>query len=171
MTIPRNSEITQDMLKKLFVYNDGKLNKPGRVCKLLVNTNDHPTGKDRSHKKRVLGSNQSLHNLIWIYFNGNIPENMYVIFEDKNVDNTRIENLRLEMKCYKFCRNRKTSNPKSSKYKGVGLKLATGKWYSRIRVFGQMISLGCFSNEEDAALAYNIASYKYFGDISCKNEV
>ena len=46
---------------------------------------------------------------------------------------------------------------KSSKYKGVSKHKVTGKWQATIRIEGKKIALGLYSNQTQAALAYNTA--------------
>lgn len=52
----------------------------------------------------------------------------------------------------------------SSEYIGVSLVKDTYKWKSSIRSNGKQFHLGCFDNEEDAAIARDLATMKYFGD-------
>lgn len=52
----------------------------------------------------------------------------------------------------------------SSKYKGVGLERKTGKWYSRIRICGNLTHLGVFKDELDAAVVYDNRSEQVYGD-------
>jgi hypothetical protein len=64
------------------------------------------------------------------------------------------------------------------KYKGVSkANLIHGKyqpsspWRSRIRVDGKLINLGHYKTEEQAALAYNEAAKKHFGEFACLNDI
>ncbi len=59
----------------------------------------------------------------------------------------------------------------SSEYKGVSYLPKLKKWRARIRVDGELISLGVFKSENDAALAYNKAAKEYFGNIAYQNRV
>ena len=68
--------------------------------------------------------------------------------------------------------------PCTSIYKGATLfRCNKGKygiyeyWRSQICVDGNMIYLGQFKTEEDAALAYNDAALKYHGDFARLNEI
>lgn len=75
-------------------------------------------------------------------------------------------NLRLATKG----QNRANSRPQpgaSSRYKGVDRQ--QGKWRSRIRINGRLIYLGCFTSEEDAAIAYDLAAREAFGEFAYVN--
>ena len=58
----------------------------------------------------------------------------------------------------------------SSKYKGVCWDKRSEKWYTRIKIKGKEIKLGTFNNELEAALAYDRAATKYFGEFACLNQ-
>lgn len=60
-------------------------------------------------------------------------------------------------------------NKLSSAYKGVSLNYK--KFAARIRVNGNLIALGLFSDEMDAAKAYNNAAVKYFGEFANLNSL
>jgi hypothetical protein len=86
----------------------------------------------------------------------------------------RKENLRV---CTKF-QNNNNHGPKdrqgksTSRYKGVSYKVdARNKWRARIGVDGVEYTLGYFSTEEEAAIAYNNAAIKYFGEFAWLNDV
>ena len=65
-------------------------------------------------------------------------------------------------------KNRKKT---SSEFRGVSFSKVDGKWKAGIEVEGQSINLGHFDSEEAAAIAYNEAARKYFGDIAYQNQV
>jgi hypothetical protein len=82
----------------------------------------------------------------------------------RGVDNRR-ENLR---HCT-FAQNRRNSASYEgvSKYKGV--HLVGKKWRARIRINGKSVSLGMFTKEISAAIAYDITAYQYFGEFAKLN--
>lgn len=59
----------------------------------------------------------------------------------------------------------------SSEFRGVSYSKSDNKWRAGIEVEGQSINLGHFAKETDAALAYNKAAKKYFGDIAYQNQL
>lgn len=65
--------------------------------------------------------------------------------------------------------NRSKSKNKGSVYKGVSWRIRYKKWKSAIRVNYKLIHLGMYINEWDAALAYNNAAKKYFGEFAVLN--
>ena len=69
-------------------------------------------------------------------------------------------------------RNMKPSSSNSTGYKGVRYrkdKWRTQKWYAEIMIANKKIYLGGFDTKEQAALAYNQAAKKYFGDFAYLN--
>ena len=67
--------------------------------------------------------------------------------------------------------NQKVSSVSTSGYKGVHFLKDRQKWQVEIMVFYKKIYLGQFDNKLDAALAYNKAALKYFGEFACLNEL
>jgi len=58
---------------------------------------------------------------------------------------------------------------KSSKFKGVSWSRKARKWTASIYVNGNSKHLGTFSSEMDAALAYDDAAERHFGEFACTN--
>lgn len=61
--------------------------------------------------------------------------------------------------------------PKTSKFKGVSWAKASKKWMAGIGVNGKTKNLGYFTDEKDAARAYNEAALKYFGEFARLNSI
>lgn len=68
-------------------------------------------------------------------------------------------------------RNRRANKNSTSKYKGVYWQKAGCKWRATIFVNNKLLSLGFFCNELDAALAYNKAAIKHFGEFARINQI
>jgi hypothetical protein len=88
------------------------------------------------------------------------------------LDNRR-ENLRLcnmsESNCNRGNINFKRKQEITSNYKGVWWDKT--KWRAAVTVNNKKIYLGRFDNEQDAAIAYNEAAKKYFGEYAYLNEL
>lgn len=56
-----------------------------------------------------------------------------------------------------------------SKYKGIHFIPEYKRWRAKICVDYKSISLGCYSSEEEAALAYDKAAREYFGEYARLN--
>lgn len=59
----------------------------------------------------------------------------------------------------------------TSKYKGVSWVTRDKRWTCRIYVDSHMIHIGYFTDEKLAAIAYNEAALKHFGEFARLNEV
>jgi hypothetical protein len=114
------------------------------------------------------------HRLVFLFHKGYLPK-LTDHINNKRTDN-RIENLR---ECTQRQNTMNTSSRKnsSSKYRGVRKLVeyqASGEkvlFIAQIYFEGKNIHLGRFEDEDNAALAYNEASKKYFGEFGNLNEV
>lgn len=59
----------------------------------------------------------------------------------------------------------------SSGYRGVSYSKSEGRWRAGIEVEGRSINLGLYDTEDEAALAYNEAARKHFGELAYQNPV
>jgi hypothetical protein len=87
--------------------------------------------------------------------------------EDHDGLNNCRYNLRDATKQQNGANRLKTLKPTSSQYKGVCWDKRAGKWRSTIVVDNRSTHLGLFDNEHDAALVYNNAAIKHFGEFAC----
>ena|ERR1044071_3496312 len=81
----------------------------------------------------------------------------------------RRSNLRLATRAQNLANGKRRSHNKASKFKGVRRHFK--KWVARIRCNGKSTHLGTFNTERQAAIAYNEAAVKLFGEFARPNEV
>ena len=84
------------------------------------------------------------------------------------LDNRRC-NLRICTHAENISNQRKYSNTMLSKFKGVSWDKSRNRWIVYIGVHPKRIFLGRFKTEIDAAIAYDNAARKYFGEFACTN--
>jgi AP2 domain len=65
--------------------------------------------------------------------------------------------------------NRRANAGHSSRYKGVGWYPRYGKWVARIKLEGRRRCLGYFTDEREAAQAYDAAAREIFGQFARPN--
>ncbi len=65
--------------------------------------------------------------------------------------------------------NQQPQQGKTSQYKGVSFYKATKCWMAYIKHRKKKYHLGCFTNEIDAAKAYDEKAKEFFGEFACIN--
>jgi hypothetical protein len=90
---------------------------------------------------------------------------------DGNGLNNQRYNLRRATRSQNAANSRKTSVPRSSRFKGVWWCKQHKAWRAQVTVSGVRKHLGLFASEVDAARAYNAASLHHFGKFARPNEV
>lgn len=174
--VTQTPELTQTYLKEILDYKDGFLYWKKRITKCI-----HVGEKAGCLSKRISKkSDQSRYvirigwrlylssRLIFFYHYGRWPNTVDHI--DRNPLNDKIENLR-EATPAQNSRNRTSLKNSSSKYLGVSFcgNNQTNPWRAIINVNGKNIYLGYFPTEELAALSYNMAAVKYWGEFANLN--
>jgi hypothetical protein len=94
-----------------------------------------------------------------------------LVVDHKNGDSldNRRANLRLATRSQNSCNSRRDKSKASSRFRGVIFEKHSGLWLARIKCHGKQIGLGRFTNEIDAANAYDEAAKKYHGDFARLN--
>jgi len=105
--------------------------------------------------------------LVWAYYNRELPRPLLLDHINRNSLDNRISNLRLASVNSNNANRSPTGNT-TSKYRGVYLS-SRGKWVAQIKVNREVIYLGSFLTEEEAARVRDEASIKYFGEFAYLN--
>ena len=121
-----------------------------KVLKLQTNTKGYFIVN--LYKNKKMKSHQ-IHQLVAIAFLNHVPCKMELVINHINFDkkDNKVSNLEIVT-------NRENSNRKhlksTSKYTGVSFEKDRNKWVAQIKINGNRVLLGRFSNEIDASNAY-----------------
>lgn len=94
----------------------------------------------------------------------------YVDHRDGNTLNNQRSNLR-ECTQQQNIWNSASHRGSSSRFKGVSFHRRTGKWQAELCVNRKRTHLGTFNSEAEAAVAYNLAAERAFGEYARLNDV
>lgn len=86
-----------------------------------------------------------------------------------HIDGNPLNNQRENLRVCSYAQNQQNRRPRVAGYKGV--QLNKKKWEVRITVAKKKLYLGCFNTKEEAALVYNEAAKRYFGEFAWLNKV
>jgi len=146
-----------------FSYLDGKIfrNTTGKEVK----------GRDDGGgylRVKIFKERWQKHRIIWKMLKGYDPDTIDHINGNK-LDN-RIENLR-DIPNNLNAKNKKPYSNGISRFKGVYFHKEKGVFASQIGVNGSLIFLGSFTDEVDAAKAYDVAALELHGKYAKTNEM
>ena len=168
------SEITQKLLNKLFIYQDGDLIRKTRPMN-SVNIGDVVgyIRKDNYIGTNINGKEYLNHRLIFLMYHGYLP--IFLDHIDGNPSNNRIDNLRPVTSTQNTMNRNKqdchAGKPTSSKYKGVTWYKRNKKWGVHIQIDGIPKYLGLFTSEYAAGQKYNSAAILHFGNFALLNNM
>lgn len=162
-------ELTQELVKSLFDYHeDGYLIWRVKSCK-KVNIGDRAGYLNKPANRysiRINGKPYRVSRLVFFYHTGELPKNIDHINHITTDD--RIQNLRAASN-YENSRNTSSHKDSISKYLGVTWHKKDKRWNAYIMVNGKNKYLGSLMSEIQAALAYNKAAVKYYGEFANLN--
>jgi len=98
------------------------------------------------------------------------PKELYTDHRDENRLNNQKSNLRICTPAQNK-RNSRVQRNNTTGFKGVGSRKGTEKFEAGIRVNYKQKYLGLFNSPEEAALAYNEAAKKYYGEFASLNDI
>ena len=140
--------ITKEELGDVFTYVDGsfywKIKPSSRV-----NIGDKVGGTDGGGyiRNRIHGRCYSTHRLIFLFFNGYVPE--YIDHIDGNRSNNKIENLR-ECTWSQNQQNSKLRTNNTSGIKGLSYVKRSNKWLARISLNKKVLFYKEYSSKSEA---------------------
>lgn len=164
------NNITKELLHEIFTYENGDLvwKKPTGP---RVKVGDVVGGSLSSHGYKTVqlfGKARKAHQLIYMMFHG--VEASEVDHINGNRADNRIENLRAVNRAQN-CANQRTQTRSASGFKGVTFMRKSSVWRARIKISQKEIHLGCFQSKDEAAIAYNKAAEKHFGNFAKLNKL
>lgn len=151
---------TRDRLRELFDYDA----TTGHLIRKAATKGYHGDRRitrtnDQGYIVTTLnGVSYRAHHLIWIWHHGMMVEELD--HRNRVRNDNRLDNLR---PCGRVpnCGN---TGPRVHAYKGVTFCKATGRWKAQLGVNYKNVNLGRFDTIEQAALAYNEAAIRHFGE-------
>jgi hypothetical protein len=133
-----------------------------------ANTEAFTAAHNRGYRQgRIFGVSYLAHRVIWAIQTGETPS-AEIDHINGIKDDNRWSNLRAATHAQNM-RNIKSRIGSTSIFLGVHWRKDCKKWAAAIRYDGHLQHLGYFSNETDAAIAYDKAAMKHFGDFARQN--
>lgn len=138
--------ISKEYLHERFTYRNGELYWKS-VYSNRLKVGQLAGDKDGKGYRRIMLGKQhyKMHRLIWIMFNGDIPDGLVIDHIDRNIANNNIENLRLLTK---------SMNSRNTGSTGVTFDTKRNKWRVQASVDDTTVFLGRFDTKEAAEAEY-----------------
>ena len=155
-------EITQELLKELFDYDNGNLiwkKKTLPKSNVKIGSISGTMGTHGYIQTGLFGKLYLNHRLVWIYHYGYWPTDQLDHINRIRTDN-RIENLR-ECSNSENNQNKSMRSDNKSGVSGVSWYKKGNKWQSQLKINGKLIHLGYFDTIDNAKLVYDNAKEKY----------
>lgn len=130
--------------------------------------------KNHHYDKFYIGTNKQIKNVRTNYelarYIMNAEKGKYV----DHINGNPLDNRKANLRICTIAENNRNTNKRidgvTSNYKGVCWKPRSRKYGAQINFNRKKIHLGYFDNEDQAAIAYNIAAVKYFGEFARPND-
>lgn len=143
LTSTKRENLTQERVRDLFDYRDGKLFWKTTVSpQARRGCEAGSVGKDGYRRVEISRERYFTHRLVWLWHYGYLPENDIDHINRIKLENY-VENLR---EVGRVCNARNRGNPtdNTSGVKGVGWFKCHSKWRAQIAVCGRVIHLGIY---------------------------
>ncbi len=146
--------VTQDELKRMFIYvpESGNFYKDGEIVGCL--------NKAGYFSIKVKRKTYLAHRLAWIYMRGDIPTGFDIDHINMQRSDNRIFNLRLATRSQNMQNAYKAQSNNKTKLRGVSFDARSNRYRARIKYQGKQITIGWFTNADEASLAYLNAKRK-----------
>jgi len=157
------SNITQELVRNLFMYRDGNLVRITARCGIRIGDTAGSLNATGYHEIKIDNKVYKTHRLIFLYHHGYLPE--FLDHIDGNRSNNKIDNLR-PCTLSENAHNSKINKNSKSGIKGVTWHTKNEVWRADIRINDKLKYLGCFPNMSYAADAVRSAREFYHGDFA-----
>ena len=175
----KNEIIIESLICKMKLYNNEgleiaetlfDLKYKEEIEKFKWHLSDHGYVKcnwfDENKKHKMM----FLHSAIIYLSNQEVPDGYEIDHKDTN----KLNNLEINLRICTRPQNQQNTNIRSnnsSGFKGVAWSNHNKNWLAKLKINNKEIFLGYFTNEKDAAIAYNKAAIQHFGEFARINEI
>ena len=152
----------------------------GDICRIILYDNKTDVVIDREDKERIekyrwrlvngYAYNDKVGKLHNFVLNHQWTKNSEVDHKNRDPLNCRKNNLRRGTKSNNLANRPKQKNNKSG-FKGISWDKRREKWEASINHMRKKYFLGYFNDPKEAAMAYNAAAKKHFGEFAWLNDV